>query len=302
METNAQLEWCREEHTRKVFEGRIRNGTFGHLTAEPYAVWQLERVRLAYLQPFPQIDYSSDSYRLATNGSAAIEKYFELHAIQQPGYLSIVKSLLRPGCVVADCGSGGGALLDLVRKETAGRTLAIEPFTGYHRSLAERGHVVYSDLSQALAVGGSSIVDVAISFHVIEHVANPVEYLAEMRRFVKPGGVAVVLTPNLDDILMSIDPRRILPFFYRRVHNYYFTAESLRWVGERAGWSVLDDLVYHEFGLANTLLWLRDGHPAGHTRLDGVDETADGFWKSYLERTGQSNNVGILLRNPPSAP
>jgi len=282
----------------KVFEGRIREGKFGQITSQSYSVWELERVRLGFLHPFPQVNYTDESYRMAVNDSASIEQYFKLHADQQPGHLSLFQDKLEKGQTVADCGCGGGALLDLVKQQTGGRTVAIEPFAGYHQSLAARGHEVHATVEAAANAGCAGSVDVALSFHVIEHVDDPLAYLGEIRRLVRPGGIAVVLTPNWDDILMKVDPRRMEPFFYRRVHNYYFTAASLAWVGQRAGWQPAGDIFYHEFGLANTLLWLRDGKPSGHTPCPGVDASADAFWRAYLERTGQANNVGIMLQKP----
>ena len=196
---------------------------------------------------------------------------------------------------VADCGCGGGTLLDLVKAKTAGSTLAVEPFQGYHHSLRMRGHEVCASTDEAQERGRAA--DLALSFHVIEHVDDPLAFLQGMRALVRPGGLAIILTPNWDDILVRLDPARMDPFFFRRVHNYYFTAQALRGLSEMAGWTVVRDIFYHEFGLANPLLWLRDGKPAGHTRCPGVDETMDASWRKYLEQTGQANNVGIVLKN-----
>lgn len=236
--THSSLPWCPGAGLRRVYKGKIRDGKFGQQTAETYEVWECATARLGYLHPFPQIDYSDESYRVSVNASAAIEQYFKLHDVHP---------------------------------------------------------TVEAALTQGL--GGSA--DIALSFHVIEHVMDPVVYLSAMRRLVRPGGMAVILTPNWDDILMKVDPDRMEPFFYRRVHNYYFTAASLAWVGELAGWKPVDNIFYHEFGLANTLLWLRDGKPAGHTRCSGVDQTMDASWCEYLQQTRQANNVGIVLRNLP---
>lgn len=293
-----RLSWCPECDAQRVYTGKIRDGKFGQQSAADYEVWELAATRLRYLHPFPPIDYSDESYRVAVNDSAAIEQYFKLHAAQQPGYLALIAPHLRPGVTVADFGCGGGALLDLVKRETGAATCAIEPFTGYHASLAERGHAVFSTAADAFAADRAASVDLALSFHVIEHTVDPVAYLAEIRRLVRPGGRLFVLTPNVDDFLMRADPARMEPFFYRRVHNYYFSAEALAWTAARAGWQTESDVFYHEFGLANTLLWLRDGRPAGHTPMAGVDENANAFWRRHLEATRQANNVGVVLRNP----
>jgi SAM-dependent methyltransferase len=296
--TNTVPEWCGAAAARRVYQGPIRAGKFGQQTVESYQVLECDPHGLQYLSPFPVVDYSDDSYRIAVNDSADIEQYFRLHGPQQPGYLRLIQPYLQAGQVVADVGCGGGALLDLVKTETGGKTIAIEPFTGYHDSLATRDHRVYSTVEEVRASVGSDFVDVALSIHVIEHTVDPVEYLQDVHALVRPGGVLIVVTPNLNDFLMHADPARMAPFFYRRVHNYYFTAESLGWVGSLAGWEPAEPLFYHEFGMSNALLWLRDATPSGHTRLAGIDESADHYWIEYLQKTGQANNLGIVLRKP----
>lgn len=290
--------WLQSVPKKKVYSGRIRDGLFGSLTDREYDVISVAERGLSFLSPFPAINYESPEYRNLVNGSAKIEDYIALHAKQQHGYLQIFKDLLATGKIVADCGCGGGALLDLI-KQSGAKTIAIEPFSGFHESLKSRGHMTYDSVASA-GVTHAGSVDLALSFHVIEHVEDPVHYLSEIRGMVKPGGYICVLTPNWNDILMQIDRKRMEPFFYRKVHNYYFTAESLAWVGKLAGWHHKNDIFYHEFGLANTLNWLRDGQPSGHGRLEAIDETADLWWKAYLELNGLANNVGVLLHNPES--
>jgi SAM-dependent methyltransferase len=229
------------------------------------------------------------------DGSCAIEEYFRLHDYQQPGYLALFQSVLKRQATVADCGCGGGSLLDVV-KGFAGRTIAIEPYQGYHASLRERGHQVYASLEAALE-GEASQVDLALSVHVIEHTVDPLQYLRAIRALLKPAGHAVVVTPNLDDILLKLDFARVAPWYFRKEHNYYFTTEGIEWAARRSGFAVVRRIFYHEFGMGNALLWLKDRRPSGHTPVPGINAEADAFWRGYLETTGQANNVGAVLQN-----
>ncbi len=45
---------------------------------------------------------------------------------------------------------------------------------------------------------GEATYDAVVMSHVIEHVHEPVELLAEVRRLLKPGGILVVTTPNAE--------------------------------------------------------------------------------------------------------
>lgn len=265
------------------------------MSPETYTVWRVPDLDIAYLDPFPVIDYTNESYRVAVNDSAEVSRYFQLHDREQAGYYSLIQPHFRRGMTVVDCGCGGGSLLDLI-KGLAGRTIGIEPFAGYHADLRARGHEVCRDLDEAEGRFAAT-ADLALSVHVIEHTTDPVDHLSRLRRIVRPGGRILVLTPNLDDLLLTIDPDRFAPFFFRKVHTFYFTSTSLAMCAQRAGLEVQEILYYHEFGLANALLWLRDGKPSGHQPLADLGRAADAFWKGHLEASGQSNQVGAVLVN-----
>lgn len=66
--------------------------------------------------------------------------------------------------------------------------------------------------------------DAVIISHVIEHVHHPVEFLAECRRVLKPGGRLIVITPNTESVghrifkvaWLPLDPPRHLVLFSRK--------------------------------------------------------------------------------------
>jgi 2-polyprenyl-3-methyl-5-hydroxy-6-metoxy-1,4-benzoquinol methylase len=83
-----------------------------------------------------------------------------------------------------------------------------------------------------------SSFDAITAKHVIEHVHDPVRFLKECARILKPGGTLVILTPNLHslghrvfgDAWIGLDPPR---------HLVLFTRESLLKAAEEAGLRVL---------------------------------------------------------------
>lgn len=291
---DVKLPFIDKAAARQIYHGPIRAGRFGEMTTQPFTVWQLPESELAFLDPFPTPDYTQSGYRESVNGSADVAEYFQLHDAVQPAYLNLVQGLLRRDLVIADCGCGGGSLLDLLRG-WARTTIAIEPFGGYHPSLRERGHHVFGSMQEASAAGLSGAVDLALSFHVIEHTEDPVSYLRDIWALLRPGGRAFILTPNLEDILLKLHRDAFAPFFFRVVHNFYFNRTSLRWAAAQAGFEVRRDVQYHDFNLANAMFWMREQRPRGNARLPGLGEGIDAAWRSYLEGTGQANNVGVEL-------
>jgi 2-polyprenyl-3-methyl-5-hydroxy-6-metoxy-1,4-benzoquinol methylase len=289
-------QWLLKMPSDIMYRGPIRSGQFGQRSGREYAVRFAKGAALGYLDPFPQIDYSSAEYRVSVNGSAAIDTYFQLHDRQQPGYLGIIQPFLSRASTVVDCGAGGGAMLDCIHGMVS-RTIAVEPLADWHASLRERGHVTYGSMAECGCRERGS-VSVALSVHVIEHVIDPVAYLREIGDLLTPGGTALVFTPNLHDILMSLDFEHYAPFFFREQHNYYFTAKGLEVLAGAAGLAVVRSGFYHDFPIANAFGWVANRVPAEHSNRDCFDASVDGFWKGYLESRGLASQVYCVFRKP----
>ena len=73
---------------------------------------------------------------------------------------------------------------------------------------------------------------------IIEHLHNPLEFLIEIKRVLKPGGLAVILTPNCPYMLQKY-------FWDDYTHKRPLTKKSLRMVAYDAGFR--DIVVYEEF-------------------------------------------------------
>lgn len=74
--------------------------------------------------------------------------------------------------------------------------------------------------------------DIITAFHVIEHVPNPVEFIQLISGLLRPGGIAMIETPNFK----SINSRRQKadwPFILPDEHLTYFSFDSLRSLLER---------------------------------------------------------------------
>jgi SAM-dependent methyltransferase len=197
------------------------------------------------------------------------------------------------GKVVADIGCGGGSLLDHIGG-VAGETIAVEPDRGFAESLRQRGYRWYAS-AQDCAAEWRRKVDIAFAIQVIEHVSEPRRFLEGCRDLLAPGGKLIVSTPNRRDILLELLPDDFPPFFYRTQHRWYFDEPSLRLAAQAAGLKVEEIRHVHRYGMANTLLWLRDRRPRGRTALIAVDRNADNMWRNWLEASGRADNLYAVL-------
>ncbi len=278
-----------------IYEGAIRSGSFGTRT-HGGKVARCGRCGVDRLDEDVSISalaYESDNYRIAMAQGLEVEDFFA-HAdpVQIHNLLAFWPLDIR-GKVVADIGCGAGSFLSHV-SGLARKIIAIEPTERYHDSLRERGYDVFSYAADALKNHPEGI-DIAVTFQVIEHVFNPRAFLAEIAALLKPGGRLIIATPNRDDVMMKLLPEDFSPFYYRAAHRWYFDSPSLHYCIELAGLHVKSQRYIQTYGMANAFLWMKDRKPTGNTRLPGINHVADQFWNAYLEATGQSDNIFMLV-------
>lgn len=281
-----------------VYRGSIRDGVFGASKQDAVikGCLKCDVHRLEEQHCIPPEYYQSGAYRAHLEQSLSSDRALSEQDEMQQFTLNVLWPNSLRGKAVLDVGCGIGSLLDMTRN-ISGSQIGVEPCEPYLESLRNRGYSVFGSLAEAARVHGEE-VDWAFCIHVIEHVENPRAFLEEIFCLLKPGGRALISTPNRNDILMSLQHDEFAGFFYRSAHRWYFNEKSLVNCAEYAGFSVVDVHYVHRYGLSNALYWLRDRAPKGHQQIDGVDNVADSFWKGYLEKNKQSDTLYIELMVP----
>lgn len=120
--------------------------------------------------------------------------------------------------------------------------------------------VTQADLEHAFP---DNCFDLITLWHVIEHVPNPVQTLATVRRMLKPGGTCIVQTPRLD----SLEGRTFGPYFCgldAPRHLCIFTHKTLALAFEKAGWPAPRSYAApsYLFFRLSMLFWLRAVRPS----------------------------------------
>jgi 2-polyprenyl-3-methyl-5-hydroxy-6-metoxy-1,4-benzoquinol methylase len=157
--------------------------------------------------------------------------YYANHRPEFARTLKWVRSL--PVRTVLDVGCGDGAFLDEAR-EAGLETYGIE-LNKYAREKARsKGHQVVDSFLQNLDT--SLRYDLVVAFQVLEHVADPVQFLQLMARVVRPRGYLAVAVPNHGGLyrLAPLDPHTWPPHHVTR-----WTLSHLDQAGSRAGLKVV---------------------------------------------------------------
>ena len=102
------------------------------------------------------------------------------------------------GGALVDLGCADGSrTLDFAAQARAGSTYGVEVTPAHARAARARGvDVVEADLNGRLPFDDARF-DIVVSNQVIEHLADTDRFVSEIRRILRPGGLAVTSTENL---------------------------------------------------------------------------------------------------------
>jgi SAM-dependent methyltransferase len=168
-----------------------------------------------------------------------------------------------------EIGSGNGGML-LLEKLRANLVIGIEPDKRFHKHFKAEGLRIYSrinDYTRETDNSNEQKADIVTSFHVIEHVKNPLEFLLEILNLLKQGGKAYVETPNSNDALIKLyDSTAFKDFTYWDNHLQLFNKKSFEFMLKRITEITFRSIPVQRYGIANHLFWLANSKPGGHLK------------------------------------
>lgn len=287
---------CKNKKSKKIYSGSIRSGSSKTISySRGYTVFACDNCKVQFLSPAPKQDYEHGVYQKNIFGTVSDKKYFTANDSIQIEYLSLFKDYNFRGKFICDIGCAAGSFLDLV-KSMAKQTIAVEPCLGYQDSLKARGHEVFSAIDSLLSEYGPSSMDLIVSFHLIEHLKDPIVFMQQIKKLLKKGGRAIILTPNVNDILMDLELACYKKFFYRKAHIWYFGEDSLKHIIKSIGFADYKIFYNHRFDLSNFTTWLKDEKPShGKELIKVFDRSINASWKSFIEERGLAYEIGAII-------
>lgn len=137
--------------------------------------------------------------------------------------------------------------------------------------------------------------DFVISMHLLEHLNAPVEYLKRLRPLLSENGEMLFEVPNLKNFLAELSPE-YADFTYLYEHVSYFTADTLRLVFEKAGYSVKKVYTKEIYSIENHINWVRTGKPfIKYNQMFLPDERIEFINEEYKKRVGEMDKGFSLI-------
>jgi len=136
----------------------------------------------------------------------------------------------RPSGKLLEVGCARGEFLRIAREYFT--SFGVEP----NPELAEEAIKIAPVHTGLIETEPGTYYDVAASFHVIEHTPSPKQFLAAIAQRLRPRGLIVLETPDIDSI-----PYRIFKSRWRQFipeHYYFFDEQTMRKLLEDAGFKI----------------------------------------------------------------
>ena len=205
---------------------------------EPLVTVLCNNCGLVFTNPMPTSDEVLAFYRVAYRQQykgtfTPRRKHVYRSGIRAIPRYERLQDIVRQATRLLDVGSGGGEFLYLMTQlGHVGK--GIEPNQGYAEfSIKEYGlDVCATPFEEANFLSGS--FDIITAHHVVEHLSDPSLAFAQFHNWLSDTGCLVVEVPNIEANYHS--PRTRFHF----AHLYNFAEECLGWLGEKAGFRVLD--------------------------------------------------------------
>tara|TARA_B100000530_G_scaffold222041_1_gene142775 strand:- start:285 stop:1178 length:894 start_codon:yes stop_codon:yes gene_type:complete len=140
--------------------------------------------------------------------------------------------------------------------------------------------------------------DIITSFHVLEHLKDPISTMQELAAYLHVDGVLLMEFPNADDALISLyKSKEFSEFTYRNDHLFLLNVQNAQQMVEKANLTCNKVVQIQRFPLANHLYWLSHGLPRGQEVWSFLDSSdLNEKYKKHLANIGACDTIMIEVQ------
>lgn len=144
------------------------------------------------------IEFYAAEYRRSYQGDESpVAKDLTVQRLRARSLLEFVQKHIKELSRHLDIGSSSGLLLQEFHNNYECHPVGVEPGDAYRNYSRAQGLTIYSDLTN-LIIKKETTFDLVSMAHVLEHLPNPLSYLADLRQtLLAPDGWLLLEVPNL---------------------------------------------------------------------------------------------------------
>jgi 2-polyprenyl-3-methyl-5-hydroxy-6-metoxy-1,4-benzoquinol methylase len=243
---------CGSTRSHPIAVGTDRE--YDNTTADEFTVVECDECGLKYLNPRPEtteleVIYPPNYHAYNIRPADARRELSPVTRLRHRIYALRFRRALKyfPGrspIDLLDVGCGDGWMLDLYKAADPARivTYGVDFQKEVCRVAEASGHVVYCGRFEELALPRR--FDLVNLSHVIEHVADPRQFVQKVWSVLKPGGIFVLETPNTDTWDWRWFRHGAWGAYHIPRHWTFYDPRSIRRLGESAGFR-LREVAFH---------------------------------------------------------
>jgi len=272
------------EESRKVFSNQTRD-------VQDLTVWKDDISDVIFIDEFYTgvKTYEDGNYRDLNQKKLGLDQpyVYEGHKDAQRRFKENLGFI--SGKNVADFGCGSGDFLKLIKPYCV-NTIGVELELDYVNSLNNLGINCFQNLNDL----EDKSLDVIVSFHVLEHLPDPVKVLIKIKSKIKSGGLVIIEVPHARDLLLTLGNENYKKFTLWSQHLILHTRESLRKLLQFTGFTDVEIEGVQRYPLSNHLNWLANGEPGGHKSLLSIIDSDD-LSKAYCNSLSKLDHTDTLI-------
>ncbi len=277
---------------------RIRNDNEG-----TYKMYRCEACETHFLYPKPVEEQLKDYYDGKFREEVHTQRYYDSEYLrgvfnrffpEAVRRVERVKADLKPDDEVLEIGCSVGYFLVAIADE-------VKSVCGTEWDKKAQEYIRHCISDDRIAVSDDpgdyeKQFDKIFMFHVLEHIGDPLEFLKEVKRLLKPGGHLYIEVPNVDDILVkTYQCDAFKDFYYKKAHLYNFNEKGLSYLFHKAGFQYTIDFI-ERYDLSNHLYWLGKHAPGGKGfYAEVLGEEVNAAYVAALKRTKQTDTLFAKL-------
>ena len=160
-----------------------------------------------------------------------------------------------------------------------------------------KGLKVWKSLDDAI-IKSELKYDVITSFHVFEHLSDPVNVLSQLSGLLSEEGEIIIEVPNSNDALLTFYKNSdFSDFTYWSQHLFLYNEINICELVKKSGLKVNWVKQIQRYKLSNHLYWLSNGKPGGHNIWKNFnDKNLDEIYSKKLASLGICDTIMVSCK------